>query len=395
MQNVSKPSSPVRGSLLTDPQARSWLFQIVAVVAVVAFGWFLFSNTQANLANRGITSGFGFLNNTAGFGIPQHLIPYSEGDTYGRVFLVGLLNTLLVSVIGIILATIIGFSVGVARLSNNWLLRKVATVYIETFRNIPPLLLIFFVYFAVLAPLPGPRQSLSLGGALFVNNRGLYMPAPIADAGFVPGLIALLIAIVASVVVVRWARKRRHATGQRFPVLWTVLALLIGIPLLATLVFGKPLHWEVPELQGFNLRGGWVIIPELVSLALALSVYTAAFIGETVRGGIQAVSHGQTEAASSLGLRPGLTLRLVIIPQALRVIIPPLTNQYLNLMKNSSLGAAVGYPEMVALFAGTVLNQTGQAIETMAITMSVYLAISISISILMNWYNKRIALIER
>ena len=196
-------------------------------------------------------------------------------------------------------------------------------------------------------------------------------------------------------VVVRWARKRRHATGQRFPVLWTVLALLIGIPLLAALVFGKPLHWELPELQGFNLRGGWVIIPELVSLAVALSVYTAAFIGETVRGGIQAVSHGQTEAASSLGLRPGLTLRLVIIPQALRVIIPPLTNQYLNLMKNSSLGAAVGYPEMVALFAGTTLNQTGQAIETMAITMSVYLAISISISLLMNWYNKRIALIER
>ncbi|KTT51615.1 amino acid ABC transporter permease [Pseudomonas oryzihabitans] len=395
MQNVSKPSAPVRGSLLTDPQVRSWLFQIVAVVAVVSFGWFLFNNTQTNLANRGITSGFGFLNNTAGFGIPQHLIPYSEGDTYGRVFLVGLLNTLLVSVIGIVLATIIGFTVGVARLSNNWLLRKVATVYIETFRNIPPLLLIFFVYFAVLAPLPGPRQSLSLGGALFVNNRGLYMPAPIADAGFLPGLIALLIAIVASVVVVRWARKRRHATGQRFPVLWTVLALLIGIPLLAALVFGKPLHWDLPELQGFNLRGGWVIIPELVSLAVALSVYTAAFIGETVRGGIQAVSHGQTEAASSLGLRPGLTLRLVIIPQALRVIIPPLTNQYLNLMKNSSLGAAVGYPEMVALFAGTTLNQTGQAIETMAITMSVYLAISISISILMNWYNKRIALIER
>ena len=395
MQNVSKPSAPVRGSLLTDPQVRSWLFQIVAVVAVVSFGWFLFNNTQTNLANRGITSGFGFLNNTAGFGIPQHLIPYSEGDTYGRVFLVGLLNTLLVSVIGIVLATIIGFTVGVARLSNNWLLRKVATVYIETFRNIPPLLLIFFVYFAVLAPLPGPRQSLSLAEAFFVNNRGLYMPAPIADAGFLPGLIALLIAIVASVVVVRWARKRRHATGQRFPVLWTVLALLIGIPLLAALVFGKPLHWDLPELQGFNLRGGWVIIPELVSLAVALSVYTAAFIGETVRGGIQAVSHGQTEAASSLGLRPGLTLRLVIIPQALRVIIPPLTNQYLNLMKNSSLGAAVGYPEMVALFAGTTLNQTGQAIETMAITMSVYLAISISISLLMNWYNKRIALIER
>ncbi|KTT50351.1 amino acid ABC transporter permease [Pseudomonas oryzihabitans] len=395
MQNVSKTSPPVRGSLLTDPQARSWLFQIVAVVAVVAFGWFLFNNTQTNLAHRGITSGFGFLNNSAGFGIPQHLIPYTEGDTYGRVFLVGLLNTLLVSVIGIVLATIIGFAVGVARLSSNWLLRKVATVYIEIFRNIPPLLLIFFVYFAVLAPLPGPRQSLSLAEAFFVNNRGLYMPAPIADVGFVPGLTALLLAIVASVIVVRWARKRRHATGERFPVLWTVLALVIALPLLAALLFGKPLHWELPELQGFNLRGGWVIIPELVSLAVALSVYTAAFIGETVRGGIQAVSHGQTEAASSLGLRPGLTLRLVIIPQAMRVIIPPLTNQYLNLMKNSSLGAAVGYPEMVALFAGTTLNQTGQAIETMAITMSVYLAISISISILMNWYNKRIALIER
>jgi len=374
---------------------RSWLFQIVAVVAVVAFGWFLFNNTQTNLDHRGITSGFGFLNNSAGFGIPQHLIPYTEGDTYGRVFLVGLLNTLLVSVIGIVLATIIGFAVGVARLSPNWLLRKVATIYIEIFRNIPPLLLIFFVYFAVLAPLPGPRQSLSLGEAFFVNNRGLYMPAPIADTGFVPGLIALLIAIVASVIVVRWARKRRHATGERFPVLLTVLVLLIALPLLAALVFGKPLHWELPQLQGFNLRGGWVVIPELVSLAVALSVYTAAFIGETVRGGIQAVSHGQTEAASSLGLRPGLTLRLVIIPQAMRVIIPPLTNQYLNLMKNSSLGAAVGYPEMVALFAGTTLNQTGQAIETMAITMSVYLAISISISLLMNWYNKRIALIER
>ena len=395
MQNVSKTSPPVRGSLLTDPQMRSWLFQIVAVVAVVAFGWFLFNNTQTNLAHRGITSGFGFLNNSAGFGIPQHLIPYTEGDTYGRVFLVGLLNTLLVSVIGIVLATIIGFTVGVARLSSNWLLRKVATVYIEIFRNIPPLLLIFFVYFAVLAPLPGPRQSLSLGDAFFVNNRGLYMPAPSADAGFIPGLIAFLIALVASVVVFRWARKRRHATGERFPVLWTILALVIGLPLLTALAFGKPFHWELPELQGFNLRGGWVIIPELVSLALALSVYTAAFIGETVRGGIQAVSHGQTEAASSLGLRPGLTLRLVIIPQAMRVIIPPLTNQYLNLMKNSSLGAAVGYPEMVALFAGTTLNQTGQAIETMAITMSVYLAISISISILMNWYNKRIALIER
>ncbi|AFN76978.1 amino acid ABC transporter permease [Stutzerimonas nitrititolerans] len=385
----------VRGSLLTDPQARAWAFQIVAVIAVVAFGWFLFHNTQTNLAHRGITSGFGFLDNAAGFGIPQHLIDYSESDTYGRVFWVGLLNTLLVSVIGIILATIIGFILGVGRLSPNWLIRQIATVYIEVFRNIPPLLQIFFVYFAVLSPLPGPRNSLSLWDIIFINNRGVQMPAPSAGEGFWPFWMALGLALIAIVLLNRWARARRHATGQTFPVFWISLGLFIGIPWLSSLLFGGPFLWEIPELRRFNIRGGWVVIPELVSIVLALSIYTAAFIGETVRAGIQSVSHGQTEAAASLGLRPGRVLRLVIVPQALRVIIPPLTSQYLNLAKNSSLAAAIGYPDMVSLFAGTVLNQTGQAIETMAITMSVYLAISISISLLMNWYNKRIALIER
>ena len=391
----STESRLVRRSPLTDPRVRAWVFQVLAVVVVVAFGWFLFVNTQANLAHRGITSGFGFLGNAAGFGISQHLIDYSESDSYGRVFWVGLLNTLLVSVIGIILATLIGFALGVARLSSNWLIRQLATLYIETFRNIPPLLQIFFVYFAVIGPLPGPRDSLSLGGVIFLNNRGVQLPAPSAAEGFWPFWLALLVAVLAVVVLARWARARRHATGQPFPLLWSSLGLLVAIPTLSVLLWGAPFDWEVPQLQRFNIRGGWIVIPELVSIVLALAVYTAAFIGETVRAGIQAVSHGQSEAAASLGLRTGQTLRLVIIPQALRVIVPPLTSQYLNLAKNSSLAAAIGYPDMVSLFAGTVLNQTGQAIETMAITMSVYLAISISISLLMNWYNRRIALIER
>ncbi|MDG9928132.1 MULTISPECIES: amino acid ABC transporter permease [unclassified Pseudomonas] len=394
MQNPASIPRP-RTSVWTDPQVRGWVFQIIAVVAVVAIGWYLFHNTQTNLQQRGILSGFGFLEQSAGFGISQHLIDYTESDSYGRVFVIGLLNTLLVSVIGIILATILGFTLGVARLSPNWLISKLATVYIELFRNIPPLLQIFFWYFAILQPLPGPRQSLNLGDTFFLSNRGLNMPSPTMDAGFWPFAVALALAIVAGVVLARWANKRRMATGQSFPVLLSVLALLVALPGLAMLVFGSPFHWEVPELKGFNFRGGWVVIPELVALTMALSIYTAAFIAETVRAGIKAVNHGQTEAARSLGLPAGKTLRLVIVPQALRVIIPPLTSQYLNLVKNSSLAAGIGYPDMVSLFAGTVLNQTGQAIETIAITMSVYLAISISISLLMNWYNKRIALIER
>ncbi|MCY1421963.1 putative glutamine ABC transporter permease protein GlnM [compost metagenome] len=247
----------------------------------------------------------------------------------------------------------------------------------------------------MIGPLPGPRQSISFGGLFFLNNRGMQMPAPVAADGFGPFIVALILAIAGWAVIWRWAKARRHATGKTFPVLLSGLALLILLPTLTALFAGTPFHWDMPVLQGFNFRGGWVVIPELVSLVLALSIYTAAFIGETVRSGIQAVSHGQTEAASSLGLAPGKILRLVVIPQALRVIIPPLTSQYLNLAKNSSLAAGIGYPDMVSLFAGTVLNQTGQAIETMAITMSVYLAISISISLLMNWYNKRMALVER
>ncbi|TWE05371.1 amino acid ABC transporter membrane protein 1 (PAAT family) [Pseudomonas sp. AG1028] len=390
-KNIGAP----QGFSLSDPRVRAWLFQIITVVAVVAMGWFLFSNTQTNLQHRGITSGFDFLERSAGFGIAQHLISYTEADSYARVFVIGLLNTLLVSFIGIVLATILGFIIGVARLSPNWMINKLATVYIEVFRNIPPLLQILFWYFAVLLPLPGPRASINLGDSFFLSNRGLNMPAAEATGAFWPFVVGVVVTIVAIVMMTRWANKRFEATGQPFHKFWVGLGMAIVIPTLVALIFGSPLHWTVPELKGFNFVGGWVMIPELLALTVALTVYTAAFIAENVRSGINSVSHGQTEAARSLGLRPGPTLRKVIIPQAMRVIIPPLTSQYLNLAKNSSLAAGIGYPDMVSLFAGTVLNQTGQAIEVIAITMSVYLAISISISLLMNWYNKRIALIER
>lgn len=393
MQN--QISAPKRGFSLSDPKVRAWLFQIITVIAVVAMGWYLFDNTQTNLQHRGITSGFGFLENSAGFGIAQHLIPFKESDTYARVFLIGLLNTLLVTFIGVIIATLLGFIVGVARLSNNWIINKLATVYVEVFRNIPPLLQILFWYFAVFLTMPGPRAAHGFMDMFFVSSRGLNMPAAIATDVFWPFVFSILLAIVSIMVMAKWANKRFEATGVPFHKFWAGLALLIAIPALCMLILGAPVHWEMPALKGFNFVGGWVLIPELLALTLALSVYTAAFIAEIVRSGIKSVSHGQTEAASSLGLRSGPTLRKIIIPQALRVIIPPLTSQYLNLAKNSSLAAGIGYPEMVSLFAGTVLNQTGQAIEVIAITMSVYLAISIGISLLMNWYNKRIALIER
>lgn len=387
--------APKQKLSFSDPKVRAWLFQIITIVAVVALGWYLFNNTQTNLQHRGITSGFDFLERSAGFGIAQHLIDYTESDSYARVFVIGLLNTLLVTVIGVVLATILGFIIGVARLSPNWIISKLATVYVEVFRNIPPLLQILFWYFAVFLTMPGPRNSHNFSDTFFVSSRGLNMPAAVAADGFWPFVGSVVLAITTIVLMSRWANKRFEATGVPFHKFWVGLALLLVIPALCTLMFGVPVHWEMPQLKGFNFVGGWVLIPELLALTLALTVYTAAFIAEIVRSGIKSVSHGQTEAAHSLGLRNGPTLRKVIIPQALRVIIPPLTSQYLNLAKNSSLAAGIGYPEMVSLFAGTVLNQTGQAIEVIAITMSVYLAISISISLLMNWYNKRIALIER
>ncbi|PIJ48005.1 amino acid ABC transporter permease [Erwinia sp. OLTSP20] len=392
---MSQHPTDKRDFSFRNPVVRAWVFQVIAIISVVVALAYLIHNTIINLDNRGITSGFGFLQRSAGFGIVQHLIDYSEGDTYARVFLVGLTNTLLVSALCIIFASILGFIVGLSRLSDNWLLRKLSTVYIEIFRNIPPLLQIFFWYFAVLRNLPGPRQALSAFELAFISNRGLYIPWPEYTAGTLPFLIALVVALASAVGLFRYNRGRQLKTGRLHRSWPWILAMFIIFPAIAHLLSGAATHWDIPTLRGFNFRGGFALIPELAALTIALSVYTSTFIAEVIRSGIQSVPHGQSEAARSLGLPNPVTLRQVIIPQAMRVIIPPLTSQYLNIVKNSSLAAAIGYPDMVSLFAGTVLNQTGQAIETIAITMAVYLVISLSISLLMNIYNRKIALIER
>jgi general L-amino acid transport system permease protein len=378
-----------------DPKVRSIFFQAVLLIAVVLAGMYIFGNTAENLERQGIATGFGFMGTTAGFGIITHLIDYSEASSYGRAFAVGLINTLLMAFCGIVAATIIGIIVGIARLSKNWLVSKMAAVYIETFRNIPLLLQIFFWYFAVLRALPSPKNSINFVDSVFINNRGIYSPSAIYEDGFSLVTIAIVIAIIGVVAMVRWAHKRQEQTGQQFHTVYASAGLLVGLPLLAMIVTGFPLSWEIPALKGFNFVGGMVIIPEFVALWLALSIYTASFIAEIVRAGIQAVSHGQTEAARALGIKAAPTLRLVILPQALRVIIPPLSSQFLNLTKNSSLATAIAYPDLVSVFTGTVLNQTGQAVEIISVTMAVYLAISLGISALMNWYNASMALVER
>jgi len=381
--------------LWNDPTVRSRTFQILTALVVIYFLWTIYQNTIINMERRGITTGFAFLGSPAGFGIVMSLIPYDETMSYGRTFYVGLLNTLLVSSLGIVAATILGFAIGIGRLSKNWLVSTLSAIFVDTFRNIPLLLQIFFWYFAVLRNLPSPRDSMEIGEMFFLNNRGVYMPGPIPEEGFWLVVTVLCAAIVGAAVLYRWARKRQDATGQLFPAIRVGLAMVLLLPAGAFLLAGSPLGWDVPELRGFNFRGGVSMIPELGALFIALTVYTASFIAEIVRSGIQSVSHGQTEAASALGLRRGTTLRLVIIPQAMRVIIPPLTSQYLNLTKNSSLAVAIGYPDLVAVFMGTTLNQTGQAVEVVAITMLVYLSISLLISLLMNVYNKAMALKER
>ncbi len=378
-----------------DARVRAIAFQVLVSAGVIVLGVYLVHNLLHNLAVRGISTGFGFLSNRAGFAINQTLIPYDQTSTYGRTFIVGLLNTLLVSGLGIVFATIIGFIVGIARLSRNWLVAKLAAAYIEIFRNIPLLLQILFWYFAVFLNLPPPSEALQIGNSVFLTLRGLFLPRPEMQDGFGWTLLALGGRRRRRVVLVRWSRRRQELTGQLFPALSVSSALIVGLPLAIFFLTGRPLEWSVPTLEGFNFVGGVSVIPELAALLVALSIYTAAFIAETVRAGILSVSHGQTEAASALGLRPSWTLRLVIIPQAMRVIIPPLTSQYLNLTKNSSLATAIGYPDLVSLFAGTTLNQTGQAVEVMAMTMAVYLTISLVISMFMNWYNARIRLVER
>jgi general L-amino acid transport system permease protein len=382
--------APPPASLRNDPRARALACQIVLVSALLWLGYEFAVNALANLRAQQITSGFAFLANTAGFGVNQSLIPYAESDTYARVFLVGLCNTLLVAGVGIVLATLLGFVIGIARLSSNWLLARLAGGYVELIRNLPLLFQILFWYLAVLGTLPGPRQSISLGGAIFLNNRGLLLPLPVAGKGAGIVAAAFALGIFATFALIGWARQRQARTGGRFPLLWGGLLLVIGLPSVAMLATGFPIRFEPPDLRGFNFVGGIRLIPEFIALLLALTIYTAAFIAEIVRAGILAVPLGQIEAAAALGLRRALMLRLVIVPQALRVIVPPLTNQYLNLTKNSSLAIAVGYPDLFAVFAGTALNQTGQAIEIIGITMAVYLAISLLTSALMNWYNAHV-----
>jgi general L-amino acid transport system permease protein len=378
-----------------NPTVRSAIWQFAMLGVLLWAGYEIALNAKANLDAQRIASGLGFLGNTAGFGVNQSLIAYSETDSYGRVFLVGLLNTLLVAGLGIVFATVLGFLVGIARLSPNWLLARLAGGYVELIRNLPLLFQILFWYLAVLGTLPAPRQSLSLFDAMFLNNRGVIVPAPVFGPGSIYVLAGLVLAVVATVALAWWARRRLEATGNQFPVLRASAALIVGLPLLAYVAAGLPIGLESPVLRGFNFVGGLRLLPEFVALLFALTTYTAAFIAEVVRAGILAVSRGQTEAAMALGFRRGLVLRLVVVPQALRVIVPPLTNQYLNLTKNSSLAVAIGYPELFAVFAGTTLNQTGQAIEIIGLTMAVYLSISLLTSLVMNIYNARIRLTER
>ena len=365
--------------------------QLLFVAALAWIGYEIVANVRTNLQSQRITSGLGFLNNTAGFDVSLNLIPYSGSDTYTRVFLVGLLNTLLVSIIGIFFATVIGFVVALGRLSPNWLLARISGGYVELIRNLPLLFQILFWYLAVLAALPNPRQSISLFGSFFLSNRGFVVPAPVANPGLDFFALSILMAIVASLLLRQYARRQLFERGRKIAIWPYVAGLVIGLPLATALVLGAPVSFEVPVLKGFNFSGGSRLIPEFVALTLALSTYTAAFIAEIVRAGILSVHKGQMEAGASLGLSRGSALRLVVVPQALRVILPPLTNQYLNLTKNSSLAVAIGYPDLVSVFAGTTLSQTGQAIEIIGITMAVYLLISLVTSAIMSFYGWRLS----
>ena len=388
-------TGPPRAALLDDPKFRGIVYQILLCLLIALAAAAVVRNVTENLARNRITSGFGFLDQTAGFDISQTLIDYSvQTSTYGRAFWVGLLNTLLIAGLGIVLATVWGFVIGIARLSRNWLVANVARGYVELIRNIPLLLQLLFWYNAVLKALPEMRESIVFGGAV-LNNRGLFLPQPNFGPG--TGLVALAFVIgIASALGLRLAAKRRlERTGQAIPVFGSSLALVIGLPVIAFLLAGAEVRLVHPELGRFNVRGGVEILPEFGALMFGLVVYTAAFIAEVVRAGLLSVSRGQTEAAAALGLRRRQILNLIVIPQAKRVIIPPLTNQYLNLTKNSSLAVAIGYPDFVQIFTGTVLNQTGQAVEVVVITLAVYLALSLTTSAAMNWYNARVAYVGR
>lgn len=387
-------SAPEKIPFLRDPAKLSILYQIFTVLGVGLLSYYLVNNTLTNLERQSISTGFGFLDKESSFEIGEALIQYSAADSYGRALLVGFLNTLIVSFIGIILTVILGTILGIARLSSNWLVAKLSAIYIELFQDIPVLLQLFFWYAFFYEVLPSPRQALNPIPGLFLCNRGMIFGVPLWHEAYKYAIAAFIIGGIAVFFLRRWAAKRQAATGKIFPTFRASLALLIGLPLLAWWLTGAPTEMNVPKLSGFNFKGGITISPEFAALLLGLVLYTAAFVAEVVRAGIQSVGKGQTEAAISIGLKQGHVLNLVILPQALRVIVPPLTSQLLNLTKNSSLAVAIGYPDFVSV-AGTTINQTGQAIEGVALIMIVYLVFSLSTSAVMNWYNKKIAIVER
>ncbi|TVQ30308.1 MAG: amino acid ABC transporter permease [Geminicoccaceae bacterium] len=394
-RDQKRPSAAPIWSFLNDATFRSIVYQLVTAASIILFFWWVIGNTTANMAQRNMSAGFDFLNVSAGFGISFTLIPYREGDSYLRVFQVGIANTLLVAIISIIFATVLGLFVGLARLSSNWLIRTLARSYVEVLRNTPLLLQIIAWFFGVFNLLPRPRDSIVWLDVFALNNRGFYMPAPLPEAGFNAVLLTLALAIVAAVYIRIWAKRRQDATGQIFPSLSVGAGLVFGLPLVVFLALGQPLSWEIPELRGFNFQGGLSVPPSFCALVIALSVYTSCFIAEIVRSGIQSVSRGQTEAAKSLNIKPNWTMRLIVLPQALRVIVPPLISQYLNVTKNSSLAIAIGFPDLVSVWMNTSLNQSGRAIPIVAMTMAFYCAASLFVSLLMNAYNRRILLKER
>lgn len=398
-RSFSLPSEPAIVSkalaFINDKRVRDWFYQAAVLIGLVGLLVYFVRNASENMVKAGIASGFDFLWRTSGIDVPFVLTSYTQSDNILALFWAGVANTLFVTAVSLVLATLLGFAIGIARLSSIWLVSALAGAYVEFVRNIPLLFFVLFWYFGVIAALPSPRESISVFGVAFINNRGLTIPLPDAPANFHWAFGAILVAFVAQWLFARWAKRRKEATGQDAPLLVVSLILLVLVPVLALSWASLATRWDIPVLRGFNYRGGFVVIPEFVALLAALVTYTAGFIAEIVRGGIQSVPHGQIEASAALGLRPAQTLRLVTIPQALRVMTPPMTNQYLNVLKNSSFGAAIAYPDVVSLFMGSALNNTGQAIEIIAMTLAVYLVIGLAVSAFMNWYNARIALVTR
>jgi general L-amino acid transport system permease protein len=397
IETESRDSRSAFAKVVNDERNRSIFYQIVVFGLIGWVCWYLFSNTSANLEARGMASGFDFLGTSAGFDIAWSIIPYAPTDTFGRVYLVGLTNTLAVSLLAILLTTVLGFIIGVLRLSHNWLVSTLAAAYVEFIRNTPLLLQILFWYTAVFSVLPRPKQSLDLGGVgLFeLNNRGLYFPKPLPEELFWLTMVAILVAIAAVYFLAIWAKRRQLATGERFPVFWTSLAILFGLPIVVFLVTGSPLTFSYPELKGFNFQGGTALPPSFLALFFALVIYHASYIAENVRAGILSVSHGQTEASSSLGLKPSWTLRLIILPQAMRAVMPPLISTWMTVVKNSSLAVAIGFPDLVSVFMQTSINIGGHAIEIVAMVMFFYSTVSLTISAALNYYNERVQLRER